>query len=930
MSDSRKTGYRPQGVEERWVAVWEEAGYSRADEASPKPPYVIVIPPPNITGFLHLGHALNNTLQDILVRWRRMQGYNALWIPGTDHAGIATQNVVERQLLERGIRRDELGREEFVRRVWQWKEESGGTIIRQLKRLGASCDWSRECFTMDEPRQRAVRAAFVRLFRQGLIYRGERLINWCPRCRTALSDIEVEHDETKGLLYAIAYPLVDDPAASLIVATTRPETMLGDTAVAVHPEDQRYRGLIGRRVALPLTTRTIPVVGDPILVDRDFGTGAVKITPAHDFNDFEAGERHGLPRIALFDRRGRFAADAEGAQIEPSLYRELRGLEVASAREVVVRRLRERGALVKVEEHQYALGKCYRCKAVIEPFLSTQWFVRTGPLAAPAIRAVEEGKVRFIPRHWENTYFAWMRNIKDWCISRQLWWGHQIPAWYCEACERLQATAGDAGPGPGGCHLDEGVPLPAGARPIVASERPAACPRCGATALVQDPDVLDTWFSSALWPFSTLGWPDQTPALARFYPTSALVTSFDIIFFWVARMIMMGLQFMGDVPFREVYIHALVRDAEGQKMSKSRGNVIDPMEVIERYGADALRFTLAALAAQGRDIRLSEERIEGYRHFCNKIWNAYQFLSRHRSVLDGVSVDLESLPLDTADRWLLSRLQQLIEDVTQALEGYRFNDAASALYQFTWHEYCDWYLEIVKARVGAPTALEQRRAGIAILQHGLDVVLRLLHPFMPFITEEIAHRLGGNGGSLMVSAWPKAEPARRAPDAEEAMGLLMELTRTARDLRLDLEIPSRQPVELILRTSSAREDRLVATILPYLGPLARVAEIAYGQRLDRPPQAAMAVVDGIEVHLPVADPSVVASRRDRLRRELDRVQQELARAERKLGDPDFLSRAPIEVVAKERDVRARLLDARARLLQHLERLDQIGEVRERG
>ncbi|HLC02142.1 MAG TPA: valine--tRNA ligase, partial [Anaerolineales bacterium] len=845
-------------------------------------------------------------------------------IPGTDHAGIATQNVVERQLREvEGRSRESLGREGFVERVWQWKEESGGAIVRQLKRLGASCDWIRESFTMDEPRQRAVREAFVRLYEDGLIYRGERLINWCPRCGTALSDIEVAHEETKGFLYHIRYPLADDPATSLIVATTRPETMLADTAVAVHPEDARYYHLIGRRVRLPLTARTIPVVGDSILVDKEFGTGAVKVTPAHDFNDFEAGERHGLERIALFDERARIdpLVAREEAQIDPSLREEIAGKKVAEAREVVVRWLRERGSLVKVEDHQHSIGKCYRCKTVVEPFLSTQWFVKTQPLAEPAIRAVEEGRVRFVPKQWENTYFSWMRNIKDWCISRQLWWGHQIPAWYCRTCDKdnIIESAWKEGEHP---HRHWLI-ITEKAQPIVALKKPSACPRCGGKELRQDDDVLDTWFSSALWPFSTMGWPEQTKLLTRFYPTSTLVTSFDIIFFWVARMIMMGLKFMGEVPFRDVYIHALVRDAEGQKMSKSKGNVIDPMEVIDSYGADALRFTLAALAAQGRDVRLSEERIEGYRHFCNKLWNAYQFLSRHLPVLGGASPTLGSLSLDLADRWLLSRLQGLIGEVTEALEAYRLNDAASALYQFLWHEYCDWYLEIVKARLNSDARKEQQRAGVALLLHGLDTALRLLHPFMPFITEEIWRQLPHRGDSLMVADWPTADPACRAPDAEVSFALLMELTRAARDLRSDLEIASNRSIELILRTSSDRDDRSIETILPYLASLARSSGVTYGQHLDRPSRAAVAFVDGIEVHLPVDDPSIIASRQRKLRRELEKVEQELARVGKKLNDSGFLLKAPEEVVAKERDGHARLLDARAKLLQYLERLDTL-------
>ncbi|HZY32113.1 MAG TPA: valine--tRNA ligase, partial [Candidatus Methylomirabilis sp.] len=758
---------------------------------------------------------------------------------------------------------------------------------------------------MDEPRQRAVREAFVRLRKDGLIYRGERLINWCPRCRTALSDIEVEHEETKGFLYHIMYPLADDPSTALTVATTRPETMLADTAVAVHPEDARYNHLIGRRVRLPLTARTIPVVGDSILVDKEFGTGAVKVTPAHDFNDFEAGERHRLERIAIFDEKGTISDPAMEAKVDSPLYNEIAGKKVAEAREVVVRWLRERGSLVKVEDHQHALGKCYRCKTVVEPFLSTQWFVKTQPLAEPAIRAVEEGKVRFVPNHWENTYFSWMRNIRDWCISRQLWWGHQIPAWYCLNCDKdsiiRSAWAAPGATGTPDSKRDRLI-ISKDAQPIVASEKPAGCPRCGGKELMQDPDVLDTWFSSALWPFSTMGWPEQTKLLSRFYPTSTLVTSFDIIFFWVARMIMMGLKFMGEVPFRDVYIHALVRDAEGQKMSKSKGNVIDPMEVIDRYGADALRFTLAALAAQGRDVRLSEERIEGYRHFCNKLWNAYQFLSRHLSALGGDnSPTFDSLPLDLADRWLLSRLQGLIGTVNEELEGYRFNEAASALYQFLWHEYCDWYLEIVKARLNSDARDEERRAGVALLLHGLDTALRLLHPFMPFITEEIWQRIPHDGDSLMVNNWPTADPTLRAPDAEVSIGLLMELTRAARDLRSDLEIASNKSIQLILRTPSDMEDRTIGAILPYLASLARASGVTYGQHVDRPSRAAVAFVEGIEVHLPVDDPSIIVSRQKRLRRELEKVEQELARVAKKLNDSGFLLKAPEEVVAKEQD-----------------------------
>ena len=675
--------YSPHDVEDRWYQRWIDAGLFHAGADDPGQPYSIVIPPPNVTGSLHVGHALNNTLQDILIRWRRMQGRNALWMPGMDHAGIATQNVVERQLQAEGTSRETLGREEFLKRVWQWKEKSGGTIISQLKRLGASCDWDRQRFTMDEGLSEAVREVFVRLHEDGLLYRGERLINWCPRCLTALSDIEVEHEEITGKLYTIRYPLADDPTQFLQVATTRPETMLGDTAVAVHPEDDRYRHLIGKLVQLPLTTRTIPIVGDSILVDREFGTGAVKITPAHDFNDFEAGERHGLPRIKIMDIHANLRLT--GALAEPNVVQAVEGLPVSKARPKIEQLLTDQSLLEKVEPHKMALGKCYRCKTVVEPLLSDQWFVNIKPLAEPAIQAVEDGRVRIIPEAWTNNYLGWMRDIKDWCISRQIWWGHQIPAWYCETCYGspfLRRTS-------------DGAPLiPSNAQVIVAKTKPAACAKGHADALVQDPDVLDTWFSSALWPFSTLGWPQQTPELKTFYPTSTLVTGLDILFFWVARMIMMGLKFMGDVPFRDVYIHALVRDAEGQKMSKSKGNVIDPLHVMEQYGTDALRFTMAAMASPGRDVKLAEERIEGYRNFTNKIWNAARFLLMH---LDGehaknVPPKNRSFP----DRWILSRLNATIRTVTQELEQYRFDRASSALYQFIWHEYCDKYIEMIK------------------------------------------------------------------------------------------------------------------------------------------------------------------------------------------------------------------------------------------
>src|SRR5437870_8134133 len=762
--------YDPHQVEERWYRFWTERGYFHASVDHLGPPYSIVIPPPNITGSLHLGHALNNTLQDILIRWRRMQGRNTLWMPGTDHAGIATQNVVERQLMAEGTSREVLGREAFVKRVWDWKAQSGGSILQQLKRLGASCDWDRLRFTMDEGLSQAVREVFVRLHEDGLIYRRERLINWCPRCLTALSDIEVEHEETKGKLYHIEYPLADDPKTRLVVATTRPETMLGDTAVAVHPEDPRYNHLIGKKVRLPLTSRDIPIIGDPILVDREFGTGAVKITPGHDFNDFEAGERHNLPRIAILNQRAQMDAfGLHDAQVDPSLNLTLK--PVHQARALMVDALRERGFLAKVEDHKMSLGKCYRCKTVVEPYLSPQWFVKIKPLAEPAIKAVEDGRIRLIPEGWVNNYLGWMRDIKDWCISRQIWWGHQIPAWYCRSCNEDAII--EAAP--------NAFTMTSDAKPIVARTAPAHCPDCSASDFIRDPDVLDTWFSSALWPFSTLGWPEQTPELKKYYPTSTLVTGLDILFFWVARMIMMGLKFMGDVPFRDVYIHALVRDVEGQKMSKSKGNVIDPLHVMEQFGTDALRFTLASMASPGRDIKLAEERIEGYRNFANKIRNAARFAHIY---LAGIKESMPPTDRSFPGLWIRSRLNDTIQVVTMELEAYRFDRATNALYHFFWHEYCDWYLELIKP-VLQDTMHPQGSATRRMLQETLEVFLRLLHPFMPFISEEIWQTLPHTGETIVTQPYPVTQTDWHDPSSEETFHLFEQcigLMRTARVL----------------------------------------------------------------------------------------------------------------------------------------------------
>ncbi len=913
MSERSGHGYDPRDVEPRWYALWERQGFFHADPGSSRPPYTIVIPPPNITGSLHMGHALNNTLQDVLIRWRRMAGDNTLWMPGTDHAGIATQNVVERQLLAEGLTRQQIGREAFVARVWRWREQSGGTIINQLKKLGASCDWVREAFTMDGPRQKAVLEVFARLWEDGLLYRAERLVNWCPRCETALADIEVVHEEIDGTLWHIRYPLAGDPKNGVVVATTRPETMLADTAVAVHPEDPRYAKVVGKHVILPLVGRKLPVIADPY-VSREFGTGALKITPGHDFNDSEVGQRHALRVIATLLPDGTLneefltdASDEVRQRLQPLI-----GLDRFEVRRSVLDDLRREGFLLKEEPYRYALGRCYRCQTVVEPFPTPQWFIRTKPLAEPAIRVVEEGRVRIIPPLWEKNYFEWMQNIKDWCISRQIWWGHQIPAWYCGSCD-----VGNIVPAAEGEYS-----IGRDARPIVAREKPTGCPRCGGQELVQDPDVLDTWFSSALWPFSTLGWPEQTKELQVFYPTTVLVTAFDILFFWVARMIMMGLKCMEDVPFHQVYIHALVRDPEGQKMSKSKGNVIDPLVVIERYGADALRWTLTALIAQGRDVRLSEERIEGYQHFCNKIWNAFRFVGLHLSPDDAEALKREGPPppADLADRWIMSRLQEVIASVTQALETFRFSDAASHLYQFLWHEYCDWYLEFVKVRLTTDGDQAAARTGRLLLAHVLEVSLRLLHPIMPFITEEIWQHLphpSGAPSSVMIASWPVAEPSRVDPEAVRKMDRVTAVIRSIRNIRSEVRIPTNASPMVLVKIGQEEDASLLASAETYVRQLARAREVRVGRTLERPRRSAVAVTAGMEIYIPLEGLIDIAAEAQRVDRELQKVVHELDRVNRKLSNRDFLARAPAEVVAKERETQRELGEASEKLARHL-------------
>ncbi len=856
-------------VEEKWYRFWEEKGYFRPRLDPRKPKFSVVIPPPNVTGSLHIGHALNNTIQDILVRYKRMDGYDTLWVPGTDHAGIATQNVVERELAREGKTRHDLGREAFLKRVWEWKERFGNRIIEQLKRLGASCDWSRLRFTMDEGLSRAVREVFVRLWEEGLIYRGDYIINWCPRCHTALADIEVEHRPTPGKLWYIRYPLAEGQG-EVVVATTRPETMLGDTAVAVHPEDERYRDLVGRKVRLPLLGREIPVIADPA-VDPEFGTGAVKVTPAHDFADFEMAERHGLPRVKIMDEDGKMTPEAGPYA----------GLERFEARKRVVADLEAQGFLVKTEDYEVMLGHCYRCDCVVEPLLSKQWFVRTKPLAQPATAAVENGFIRLVPENWNNLYFDWMHRIRDWCISRQIWWGHRIPAWTCEDCGKTS----------------------------VAREDLEVCPECGSRRIRQEEDVLDTWFSSALWPFSTLGWPEKTEDLRAFYPTSVLVTSFDILFFWVARMIMMGIHFMGNIPFRTVYIHALVRDEKGQKMSKSRGNVIDPVVMIEKYGADALRFTLAALAAQGRDIKLSEARIEGYKHFVNKIWNAIRFVLLNLKDFRPRELPLEELPL--VSRWILSRLSYTVERVRDRLEAYEFDQAALAIYHFFWHEFCDWYIEAAKLYLRGE---EARKATQEVLLRVAEASLRLLHPFMPFVTEELWQALPHEGESIMLAPYPRAEEFPRDPEAEEKMSFLMEIVVALRNIRADYNLhPTREIPAVVLSEKKAWRDLLQAEA-PLVKLLARLSELEV-REAGRPEAAASVVLSEAEVFVPLSGLVDMAQELSRLYKEKEKTEKELSRVETRLKNPQFLAKAPSEVVEKEK--------ARARELQ--EKLQRIQE-----
>jgi valyl-tRNA synthetase len=903
--------YQPKNFEGPVYDAWERArafAAGRGDREDARP-FAVVIPPPNVTGSLHMGHALNNTLQDVLVRFERMRGRDVLWQPGTDHAGIATQMVVERQLMERQEpNRRMLGREKFIERIWQWKEESGNTIIGQLKRLGCSCDWSRQRFTMDEGLSKAVRKVFVELYTAGLIYKDKRLVNWDPQLLTAISDLEVEQVETKGHLWHLRYPLEgvsfnpDDPKTFIVVATTRPETMLGDTAVAVHPDDERYKHLVGKNVILPIVGRRIPIVADEYS-DPEKGSGAVKITPAHDFNDFEVGKRHGLPMINVLSRDARLDIGPEtdfmhGVEMTPALedkILEWNGVFRFAARTMIVECMEDNGYLEETEPYLHTVPQGDRSGAVIEPYLTDQWYVDAATLAKPAIEAVRRGRTNFAPKNWESTYFHWMENIQPWCISRQLWWGHQIPAWY----------------GPDG-------------KVFVAEDESAAIALAKAhygkeETITRDDDVLDTWFSSALWPFTTLGWPDKTPELARYYPTDVLVTGFDIIFFWIARMMMMGLHFMDEVPFRDIYIHALVRDGKGQKMSKSKGNVIDPIELIDAYGADALRFTLAAMAAQGRDIKLSSERVEGYRNFATKLWNASRFAMMNDCIpVEGFDPKEAQT---TLNRWIAGELERAVSAVTEALEGFRFNEAAGAVYHFIWHIYCDWYLELIKpVFVGDDEAAKAETRAMAA--YVLDKALQLLHPFMPFVTEELWEKRAPEGTPretlLILSPWPTHQGLKDAA-ADDEIGWVIRLVTDVRSVRAEMNVPAGRKVPLVIAGATDMTRERVAAHLETVSRLVRIGSIDFA---ETPPAGSVQIVlDEATIALPLQGVIDIDAEADRLKREIDKVGAEITKIDAKLANDKFVSRAPQHVVEEQRERKADAEAMATKLAQDLKRIE---------
>ncbi|MEV5025873.1 valine--tRNA ligase [Paenibacillus sp. LPE1-1-1.1] len=873
MTTAMPTTYDPKAAEQKWYDYWMQGKFFEAGKRPDAETYTIVIPPPNVTGMLHIGHALDFTLQDILIRTKRMQGYDALWLPGTDHAGIATQTRVEQKLREQGISRYDLGREAFLEKVWEWKDEYANTIRDQWAKMGLSLDYSRERFTLDEGLSKAVREVFVRLYEKGLIYRGKKIINWDPAARTALSDIEVEHKEINGHLYHLKYPLKDG-SGFITVATTRPETMLGDSAVAVHPEDDRYKHLIGQMIVLPVVGREIPIIADEY-VDKEFGSGAVKITPAHDPNDFEVGERHGLPQIIVMDETGTMNAEAGPYQ----------GLDRAECRKQLVKDLQEQGVCVEIEDHVHQVGHSERSGAVVEPYLSTQWFVAMKPLAEAAIAAQKAGKgVNFVPERFEKIYLHWIENVRDWCISRQLWWGHRIPAWYDEATGEMHVSREDMA----GDHLS------------------------------QDNDVLDTWFSSALWPFSTLGWPDQTEDLKRFYPTDVLVTGYDIIYFWVARMIFTALEFTEQSPFKDVLIHGLVRDSEGQKMSKSKGNGVDPLEVIEKYGADAMRYMISTSSTPGQDLRFRWEKVEQARNFANKIWNASRFALMNLEGVEAGDIDI-TVNLGTADRWILHRLNETVRDVTRLIESYEFGETGRILYNFIWDDLCDWYIEFAKLSLYG-TDEAAKKATQSVLAYVLDRTQRLIHPFMPYISEEIWQHLPHQGDTITLAEWPVYDKALEAPDAVKEMELLMEMIRAVRNIRAEVNVPMSKKIEMLIKPSSEAEAAIMSRNEEFIKRFCGTSSLETGLHVNAPDKAMTAILTGAELYLPLAGLIDIEQEIARLEKEHQHLNAEVERVEKKLGNEGFVAKAPAKVIDEERAKMNDYADKRDKVLARIAEL----------
>lgn len=853
--------YDPQSFEKKWYQYWEENKLFHAEVDETKKPFSIVMPPPNVTGQLHMGHAMDNTLQDILIRFRRMQGYNTLWMPGTDHAGIATQAKVDAQLREQGVSRYDIGREKFLEHAWAWKEKYGNRIKYQIRTLGSSCDWDRERFTMDEGCSHAVREVFVQLYKKGLIYQGKRITNWCPHCNTALSDIEVEHQNEQGHLYHLKYK-VEGEDRFVEIATTRPETMFGDTGVAVHPDDERYSDLVGKTLILPIVGRRIPLFADSY-VDPQFGTGAVKVTPAHDPNDFDMGARHNLEQIVVINNDGTMAENTG----------KYAGLDRYECRKQLIEDLKQQGYLISIEDHEHAVGHCSRCSTTVEPLVSKQWFVKMESLAKPAAEAVKSGKIKFVPERFSKIYCNWLDNIRDWCISRQLWWGHRIPAWYCDDCG---AT-------------------------IVENEDVIVCPHCGSKHVHQDEDVLDTWFSSGLWPFETMGWPEQTAELKQFYPTSVLVTGYDIIFFWVARMVMMGLEFGKDIPFKHVFIHGLVRDSQGRKMSKSLGNGIDPVEVIEKYGADTLRFMLITGNTPGNDMRFYWERVESARNFANKLWNASRFMLMNLEGFDKTFVP-EASDYTLADKWILSRYAKTAISITENLEKFELGEAGRSLYDFIWNEFCDWYIELSKARLYDKENVRPRKVAQYVLGYVLEHTLRLLHPFMPFITEEIWQHIPHEGKSIMVADWPTGEETKLDDASELEMTTIMETIKAIRNMRAEVNAAPSKKTEVILHLSDESLTDVFAKNSGYLKTLASAKNVTILAKDDAKPENAMtAVVNGVEIYLPLAGLIDVEKETARLNKELATLDKEVSRLDKKLSNAGFIAKAPADIVEKEKE-----------------------------